>query len=148
MDADRNDQITINIKDGTLFCPHCGAQICGCNEGEFFRRCPHTCFIFIDEMPSFWAYVRADFACSLVDKIRVSTVYLEAVENDDIDPISDEMVQKFIDGDFEPMDETSIGMANYKQYLDKSETISKMLPPNTLIFRAYTTYSGVIIAVD
>jgi hypothetical protein len=156
MKAGRMNQITINIKDGTLFCPHCGEKLHALKEECFFSHCPHTVFAYVWDFghQDFWEHVRPDYAKSLLDTIMSSQVYINAISANEIEPISDDIANQFIASQFEPSGDVSERIIEYVRMLaNHSESATDILTKNiadnhTLIFEDMYEDCGSIIAID
>ena len=134
--------MTTTLQIGWIFyCPFCGTKF-DVNQGDGIKYCKHVQFGYVwGGDPDFFTYVSKGFGQAYIEKIRESPNYKEYLDENEIS-ISQEEEEKFARAEFKAGDEIS-------QIIPFLEDIAlSVCSENTVLFKAETTYSGFIFAVD
>jgi hypothetical protein len=153
MDAGKGESIHFpEVPIGFPFsCPHCG-QLLFDDEKGITGECPHLVFSYcwgVD--PDCFIATRTDYAKTFLRAVKATPYYQEyceeCVEDGKQSPPFEELELKFINGDFEPGDDTSTEMACICEGPPHSE-FPEILPKDTIVYTNHGYYSGVFFAIS
>jgi len=131
-----------------LYCPHCGSKLFSWDD-SYFSKCPHVIYGHFSSAcdPDFFLGVRPDFAKAFLDQLLKSYSYLELLDIDELEPLSERHQTEFINAAFSPEDPIAELVARYCQGLPE-RLFPSLFSRSTIIFVCNSFHSGVRIAVD
>jgi hypothetical protein len=129
--------LSSSIQNAVPFdCPLCGESV---DLGRGNTYCPHVVFIWVWGDPNGWVYARNDFAQDFIRHLREKD---SLRDEDDVFP-EDDFITRFVKGEFEPFDETSIAVPFHEKVIE--ELADKI---GLQIYEDQRTYSGVVIGIS
>lgn len=143
-------QINFTYRDlpNKLYCQYCGTEIYDFEDPEAspYEECPHVIFIYMWADPDAFIYARKDYAEKIIQALLGSDLYKSIIADEGAEPITNEEILEFCNGQFEPLDNASTKVAGALSDLPEKQ-FPQLLPPGTIVYKDDTYHSGVRIAV-
>ena len=128
-----------------FFCPHCGEKLFIYNE-PYFGKCPHLILAYIWAPEDMFLAVRPDYAKVLLNKLIESDSYKSSLEDDELEPLREDLQERFLAGRIDPNDQSALDLALY--FPNPHLNFPSLLPEYSAIFKNDGMYSGVHFVVS
>ncbi len=128
-----------------FFCPHCGEKLFIYDE-PYIGKCPHLVLAYAWGPEDMFLAIRPDYAKVLLKNLIESDSYKDSLEDDELDPIREDLQERFHEGRIDPNDQSALDLAIYFPYPHLN--FPSLLPEDSAIFKTDGMYSGVHFVVS